>query len=423
MRKIFPALAAGVVLVGGAGAFGVNEALASDVTVTVDGQSRQVTTWPATVGEVLAKQGVTVGEHDTVAPSVTSKVSDGTEISVRYGRPVTVVLDGQERTQWVTATTVDEALGLFGIRGDVQVSTSRSSAIGRDGLRLEVTTPRGVTVTADGKTTPVSTYGTVTDALTQAAVSLGGLDQVTPALSEPVTEGMQVVVTRVELRDVAKQSAVPFEKQTKEDANLPKGTTQVVQAGATGTADELWTQEVRDGQVVNEVKKSSTVSKAPVTEITAIGTKAVSSAPASASPTSSTTAPVSSNATTKAPAPATTTKAPVPAARTTAAPAAPSTSLAPATGNSCGVSFYDEGQMTATGEVFNPNAMTAAHKTLPFGTKVKVTNPATGKSVIVRINDRGPYIGGRCLDLSRAAFAAIAPLSAGHITATWEVVG
>ncbi|MFG2056448.1 septal ring lytic transglycosylase RlpA family protein [Micromonospora sp. NPDC048930] len=90
---------------------------------------------------------------------------------------------------------------------------------------------------------------------------------------------------------------------------------------------------------------------------------------------------------------------------------------------SCGASFYDEGQMTANGETFNPDALTAAHKTLPFNTRVRVTNPANGKSVIVRINDRGPYVDGRCLDLSRAAFAAIASTDLGEIDVRYEVLG
>jgi rare lipoprotein A len=88
----------------------------------------------------------------------------------------------------------------------------------------------------------------------------------------------------------------------------------------------------------------------------------------------------------------------------------------------CGASFYDEPQMTANGETFNPNALTAASKTLAFDTRVRVTSTATGKSVIVRINDRGPYITGRCLDLSRAAFAAIDNLGKGAITVKYEIL-
>jgi len=61
------------------------------------------------------------------------------------------------------------------------------------------------------------------------------------------------------------------------------------------------------------------------------------------------------------------------------------------------------GKATATGEIYNQNAMTAASKTLPLGSTAKVTNTETGKSVDVRINDRGPYVGSRVLDLSKAA--------------------
>ena len=68
---------------------------------------------------------------------------------------------------------------------------------------------------------------------------------------------------------------------------------------------------------------------------------------------------------------------------------------------------------TASGETFNNSAMTAAHKTLPFGTKVIVKNLTNGKSVTVRINDRGPFVKGRIIDLTKAAFSRIADLGKG----------
>lgn len=71
---------------------------------------------------------------------------------------------------------------------------------------------------------------------------------------------------------------------------------------------------------------------------------------------------------------------------------------------------------------FDPNAMTAAHKTLKCGTWVKVTNLSNEKSVIVKINDRGPYVKGRIIDLSRAAFGKIAPLSQGLTRVKVQVV-
>lgn len=95
-------------------------------------------------------------------------------------------------------------------------------------------------------------------------------------------------------------------------------------------------------------------------------------------------------------------------------------------GGTCEASFYGDGfhgATTANGETFDTYGMTAAHKTLPFNTMVKVTNPNNGKSVTVRINDRGPFIAGRCLDLSTAAFDEIIGTGAGVGTVAWEVVG
>jgi rare lipoprotein A len=66
-------------------------------------------------------------------------------------------------------------------------------------------------------------------------------------------------------------------------------------------------------------------------------------------------------------------------------------------------SWYQHGRRTANGEAFNPDGMTAAHRSLPFGARVRVVNEKTGRSVVVRINDRGPFIGGRIIDLSRGA--------------------
>ncbi len=88
-------------------------------------------------------------------------------------------------------------------------------------------------------------------------------------------------------------------------------------------------------------------------------------------------------------------------------------------------SYYGKrfhGRLTANGERFNMNAMTAAHKKLPFGTKVRVTNARNGRSVVVRINDRGPFIRGRTIDLSRGAAQKIGMISTGHARVKLEIV-
>jgi rare lipoprotein A len=86
-------------------------------------------------------------------------------------------------------------------------------------------------------------------------------------------------------------------------------------------------------------------------------------------------------------------------------------------------SYYWQPQRVASGGWFNPNAMTAAHKTLPFGTKVRVTNLNNGKSVVVTINDRGPYIAGRIIDLSKAAAHSISMQGSGVVPVNMTVLG
>ncbi|MEO8171859.1 MAG: septal ring lytic transglycosylase RlpA family protein [Sediminibacterium sp.] len=79
-------------------------------------------------------------------------------------------------------------------------------------------------------------------------------------------------------------------------------------------------------------------------------------------------------------------------------------------------SYYAEtynGKKTANGEIYNSSSLTAAHKKLPFGTKVKVTNLTNGKTVKVRVNDRGPFVAGRIIDLTRAAAKKIDMVTAG----------
>jgi rare lipoprotein A len=81
----------------------------------------------------------------------------------------------------------------------------------------------------------------------------------------------------------------------------------------------------------------------------------------------------------------------------------------------CGrASWYALHSRTASGERMNPAALTAAHRSLPFGTKLRVTNQRNGRSVVVRINDRGPFVQGRVLDLSRGAARRLCFVGAGH---------
>lgn len=130
----------------------------------------------------------------------------------------------------------------------------------------------------------------------------------------------------------------------------------------------------------------------------------------------------SASAPAAAPAPA-----PAPAAAPAPAPAAPAAPAAAAAAAADGkIAFYGRkfaGRKTASGERFNPNALTMAHKTLAFGTMVKVTNTANNRSTTVRVNDRGPSTADRVGDVSLAAARQLRMLRAGVVNAKIEVVG
>lgn len=393
-KLLYPVVAgvAALSLVGGTAAVVALDT--NEVTLSVDGAAESVSTREDTVGALLAERGITVGEHDVVLPGAEAELADGLEIVVDYARPLTLTLDGEERVIWTTGKTVEEALAALKLGdADSKVSASRSAAIGREGMTLEVVTAKDVSLVVAGENKSVRIAGTVGDALAAAGVTLDDDDVVTPAASELLAPGMEIKVVSVETKESAKEVEIPFEKKSVESEDLDKGKKKVTTKGVVGLKKETYSEIFHDGQLVETKLLNSQVVKEPVDEVTTVGTREK-----------------------KKPAPA-------PAAPTEADDSAGNENLTPATGNSCKASYYWDPQPTANGERFNPNALTAAHKSLPFNSRVKVTNPSNGKSVVVRINDRGPYVAGRCLDLSRAAMAAIGGTSAGVITVNWEVIG
>ena len=102
--------------------------------------------------------------------------------------------------------------------------------------------------------------------------------------------------------------------------------------------------------------------------------------------------------------------------------AAPTISVANEEGAASYYADSLQGNSTASGEPYDRNAMTAAHRTIAFGTKVQVTNLENGKSVVVRINDRGPHVESRIIDLSGAAAEKIGMLDAGEVSVRIEIV-
>lgn len=264
-----------------AGAVGVSY-YDKSVNLSVDGKASAVHAFGTTVGDVLAKQDIKVGEHDVVVPSAGSKIEDGQKIVVRYGRKLSVTVDGKTRDYWTTATTVAAALQELGIRADsAKLSASRSQTLGREGLAFSVTTPKALTVHVDGKNlTGSSTSPTVKDALAELKVKVDRDDRVKPALNAPLTSGMQIAIQRVTAKTVRATQAISFSTVQKSDSSIYKGDSKTVTTGKAGAKVVTYRIVTVDGKTESKRPVATVVTAQPVTQVVAVGTKSRPAAPA-----------------------------------------------------------------------------------------------------------------------------------------------
>jgi uncharacterized protein YabE (DUF348 family) len=264
-------LAAGLV-VGGV-------AIASDrktVTVSVDGSAQQVTTFDDTVAEVLDSQGISLGDHDVVAPSLTSELDEGARIAVFYGRPLRLTVDGEKTTYWTTATNLDDALSDVGQRlsAGAELSQSRSSTIGRKGLSLEVKTPKTITVKNGARPAKrfTSTGLDVDEALTDLGIKVDANDRLSPARSTTIDDGSKIVITRMAVAKRQTFATVPFRTIVQESDDLYTDQRDVARQGERGKDKVTHRIVRRNGKViVNRVVKRVSV-KVPVPRVEIQGT-------------------------------------------------------------------------------------------------------------------------------------------------------
>lgn len=271
-RTLVPQLLVVAVLVGGTTAFVHYD---KTVTVVVDGREQKVRTFASSVDDVLSRQQIDVGEHDTVAPAKNSELDDGDRVAVRYGRLLTLTLDGQPQKVWVTATSVGEAMDQLGVRTDgAYLSRDRGVPIGRAGLELDVRTERGLTFMVDGGQVPLRTnVATVGEALAQAGIELGPQDRVSvPAETYP-TDGMTVSIVRVTGTTVVKDERIPFETKREDDPEEFEGKEVVETKGVPGLRRVTWTYDTVDGVAQEPRKVSEEIVTKPVTQVIKVGTK------------------------------------------------------------------------------------------------------------------------------------------------------
>ena len=267
----------GIVVAAVAGTTVGYAALTKDVTLTLDGRTTQVSAIGDTVGDVLAAEGIDLTDKDLVAPGTDEPVSDGSAIAVQFGRPLELSVDGESRTYWVNSTNVASALGEIGRRFDgADLSTSRSSSIGRTGLTLAVVTPKVVRIKLGGKQlrTKKVTAMTVADVLESMDFDVDRHDKVSPSLTTEITDGDKVVVTdiRIATRKVARE-VIDAPVVEREDATMLEGEQEVVQPGRDGARKVTYRLRFVNGELVARKVVTASVSRKPVATIVAIGTK------------------------------------------------------------------------------------------------------------------------------------------------------
>jgi len=257
---------------------GAGTAIAMDksVTVQVDGQSTSLSTMSATVDGALHAAGLQVGEHDTLAPSVVTSISAGDTIVLRRGRHIQLTIDGQQRSVWTTALTVQDALAELGMTGqDVLLSASRSARLPLEGATLDVTNPHDVTIVDAGVTHPIRTTApTVGALLTERGMDLQQADTVSADVAAPVADGMQLVLTRIRTADITTDLPVRAPVQKVDDPTQPAGQTTVQTKPADGTQAAIFRVTTTNGAETSREQVSVTVTTPPTPGVLLVGTKA-----------------------------------------------------------------------------------------------------------------------------------------------------
>lgn len=326
------------------------------VTIDIDGSVRKVRTYARSATALLEREGVTIGTDDLVAPQ--TDITDGSRVTFRRAKRVRLVLDGERQTVTARGLTVGQALKDLGMRpGPKDHVFPSSDTTLRPGTEIFVRNAIHAKLRVDGRLRDVvSSADTIENLLEQADVTVGPNDYVLPARTTEPTDGMWIRVVRVRRITDQRSVRIPYRVITQHDASMESGVRKVVQQGAEGLKVQHFAVVLEDGTRVSTRLSDERVVRSARDHIVKVGTK---------EPT-----------------------------------------FKGGGGTQSGIASW-----------FEAEGLVAAHRSLPLGSVVKVTSES-GKSVAVRVNQRGPWVDGRVIDLSDDAFQRLAPLGTGTIKVT-----
>ena len=266
-------------LVAGGGAAVAN---AKTITLDLNGEKVELTTVRSNVGSVLQQANVQIGDKNVVSPAVDQTVSNNATITVRNLRPVVLSIDGENQEIMSTALTIDELVQQVGnLNGKEVTNAALDSAIPDSGMEVKVRTPHKISVQdGAGRKTPLTIpASTVAEVLEARGIELGELDKVTPALDSKIKDGTDVVVTRVEKKDVTEKETFEAKPNYTDDPEMTEGEEKVTVKGVDGEKEVTYSVTMVNGkefkrQAVDE-KELTPAKAAKITR----GTKPANKAP------------------------------------------------------------------------------------------------------------------------------------------------
>jgi resuscitation-promoting factor RpfB len=277
-KKRFLKATIAAILLSATGGSAMAMAMDKTVDVDIDGHDQQIHTYASTVGQVLQKEGVTPGAHDSLSPSPSASITDGGKIVLDRGRLMQVTVDGTETNHWTRATTVGDALKQLGVAPQGSwVSAANGASVPLNGMSLQIRTPKQLTL-IDGANAPrqlTTTDATVGDVLRDNHITLGKDDSVTPNLTDKITPGMQIMVSRTGVSVVNVTQAIPMTTQQVQDPTMNEGTQTVQTPGSAGSEIVTYRVTSVNGKQSQRVQLGVQITKPMVQQVVRVGTKAL----------------------------------------------------------------------------------------------------------------------------------------------------
>jgi uncharacterized protein YabE (DUF348 family) len=274
-RRFLKGAVAGVLLTL-TGTGGAAAAMDKSVTVEIDGQERTVSTYEGTVGEVLADEGIAVGQHDALSPTPQAKVSHGDTITLDRGRLLKLTVDGEQREEWVRSVTVDQALRQLGVPADgAWVSADRTMAVPEQGLDLVVKTSKNITIIdgANASRQLTTTAVNIDELVKEQQLNVGPEDKITPGGDQRLVNGAEVRIDRTGSTVI--NVTLPVEPPVQEivDDTMFKGEERVEFPGVPGEKIVFTRVTTRNGEETDREAVGERITKEAQPRVVRVGGK------------------------------------------------------------------------------------------------------------------------------------------------------